>query len=204
VVKFLISKGIQPFCLLCLCLILNLYPLLILCWSLFSHTTSGANVNALDRFGGTPLQDAQRRNTKAHQEVIKVLEAHGAVREQDIKMYESSPRVVFTFTSAFAPMRKFTSTHARSYYSRFICSHSIRHTAEFISSLQKSLPLLCDRGDWSYVEVLIESEDEKQFVPCAAYWFSGNLSQSLSRLFFFFFLHSSNNGVQPSRRGPRV
>lgn len=100
----------------------------------------GANVNAIDAFGNSPLQDAQRGESKAKREVIKLLQQAGAITDTDI-----SKR---------------------------------RDSADVKSSIQQSLPLLCQRGGWVYAEVWMPSEDNKDLLPLSE-WYADKANANL-------------------------
>lgn len=83
----------------------------------------GAEVNPVDRFGNTPLLDAQRRQTRGTRAVVKILREYGAtVDAPDF----TGPALQVALTNA--------------------------------------MPILCQRGGFSYAEVFIPSNDGAEFV----------------------------------------
>lgn len=60
----------------------------------------GANVNAIDAFGNSPMQDAQRGESKAKREVIKLLQQAGALSDVDITKHRDSASVKTSITQS--------------------------------------------------------------------------------------------------------
>jgi glutamate dehydrogenase len=100
-----------------------------------------ANVNVVDRFGNTPLQDAIRGG---QDEIVKYLEGRGAIKDHDIAQ--------------------------------------LRLTPAFRTAIQQSLPLLCERGAWDYVEVWVPTDLSGSRISSQDWFASKNKATALSQL----------------------